>query len=202
MSINRLLQDSAFEPEQIDRIAEAYKRVLHALRLINRIDPLTEIVAENIFEVAQTGEFDISRITELTLKDFQNTPVTAAEPEHGLNQRAEELRRIATANLSDGEALAALGTALGEEVATMIVRHPPLRWTRFWMWFFIASGRTPVRASGPASALNPKPIAKLSRRRCANTKPPLDAARCRTKHAFTARVRTAHNRSWHKRRKW
>jgi hypothetical protein len=124
VSINRLLQDSAFEPEQIGRIAEAYKQVLHALRLINRIDPLTEIVAEKIFGVAQTGEFDTSRITELTLMDFQNTLVTAAEPEHDLNQRAEELRRIATANLSDGEALAALGTALGEEVATMIARHP------------------------------------------------------------------------------
>ena len=124
MSINRLLQDSAFEPEQIGRIAEAYKQVLHALRLINRIDPLTEIVAEKIFGVAQTDEFDTSRITELTLMDFQNTLVTTAKPEHGLNQRAEELRRIATANLSDGEALAALGTALGEEVATMIARHP------------------------------------------------------------------------------
>ena len=50
MSINRLLQDSAFEPEQIGRIAEAYKQVLHALRLINRIDPLTEIVAEKYLE--------------------------------------------------------------------------------------------------------------------------------------------------------
>ena len=68
-------------------------RVLHALRLINRIDPLTEIVAEKIFGVAQTGEFDTGRITELTLMDFQNTLVTAAEPEHGFNQRAEELRR-------------------------------------------------------------------------------------------------------------
>lgn len=96
MTINRLLRDSAFEPEQIGRIAEAYKRVLHALRLINRIDPLTEIVAEKIFGVAQTGEFDTSRITELTLMDFQNTLVTTAKPEHGLNQRAEELRRIAT----------------------------------------------------------------------------------------------------------
>ncbi len=124
VSINRLLQDSAFEPEQIDRIAAAYIQVLHALRLTNRIDPLTEIVAERIFGIAQTGEVDTARITELTLKEFQAALVEEAEPGNSLNQRAKELRRIATAGLSDGEALAALGTALGKEVATMITRHP------------------------------------------------------------------------------
>lgn len=80
VSINRLLQDSAFEPEQIDRIAAAYIQVLHALRLTNRIDPLTEIVAERIFGIAQTGEVDTARITELTLKEFQAALVEEVEP--------------------------------------------------------------------------------------------------------------------------
>ncbi len=72
MSINRLLQDSAFEPEQIDRIAAAYKEVLHGLRLTNRIDPLTEIVAEKVFGIAQSGAIDTARITESALKEFGN----------------------------------------------------------------------------------------------------------------------------------
>jgi hypothetical protein len=124
VSINRLLQDSAFEAEQIDRIEAAYKQVLHALRLTNRINPLTEIVAEKIFGIAQAGEVGTAHITELTLKEFQNALVADPEPENDLNRRAKELRRVATAGLSDGEALAALGTAFGEEVATMVARHP------------------------------------------------------------------------------
>jgi hypothetical protein len=124
VSINRLLQDSAFEPEQIDRIAAAYKEVLHGLRLTNRIDPLTEIVAEKVFGIAQTGAIDTARITESALKEFGNQLVGDREPGNSLDKRAKVLRRLATVGLSDGEALAALGTALGEEVASMIARHP------------------------------------------------------------------------------
>ncbi len=124
MSINRLLQDSAFEPEQIDRIAAAYKEVLHGLRLTNRIDPLTEVVAEKVFGIAQSGAIDTARITESALKDFGNQLAEDYAPGNNLDERAKDLRRLATAGLSDGEALAALGTALGEEVASMIACHP------------------------------------------------------------------------------
>jgi hypothetical protein len=70
--------------------------------LTNRIDPLTEIVAEKIFGIAQTSEVDTARITELTLKEFQEALVADTELETRLNQRAKELRRSATAGLSDG----------------------------------------------------------------------------------------------------
>ncbi len=124
MSINRQLQDSAFEPEQIDCIGAAYKEVLQGLRLTNRIDLLTEIVAEKVFGIAQTGAIDTARITESTLKEFGNQLVEDRESGNSLDERAKALRSLATAGLSDGEALAALGTALGEEVASMIARHP------------------------------------------------------------------------------
>ncbi len=124
MSINRLLQDSAFEPQQIERIAAAYKEVLHGLRLTNRIDPLTEFVAERVFGIAQTGAIDTARITESALKEFGNQLVEDREPGNSLDERAKELRRLATSGLSNGEALAVLGTALGEEVASMIACHP------------------------------------------------------------------------------
>ncbi len=67
---------------------------------------------------------DTARITESTLKEFGNQLVEDREPENSLDERAKALRSLATAGLSDGEALAALGTALGEEVASMIARHP------------------------------------------------------------------------------
>ena len=123
LSINQLLQHSAFAPEQIDRVAAAYQQVLRALRLTHRIDPLTVIVAEKIFGIAETGEVDTDRIVKLTLREFQDALVEDTEPASNLNQRARELRWLATARLIDAEALAALGTALGKEVAAMIMRH-------------------------------------------------------------------------------
>jgi hypothetical protein len=58
MAIYRILQRSAFEPEDIRRIAEAYELALRELRLHNHDDPLTETVAQCIIESAQTGEKD------------------------------------------------------------------------------------------------------------------------------------------------
>jgi len=124
VAINRLLQGSAFAPDQNDRIAAAYEDVLRALRLTNRIDPLTEIVAKKIFEIAQTGELDTERITELALKELANPSAEGFDEGSNLSERTIELQRVATAGLSDGEALAALGNALGQEVAAMIARHP------------------------------------------------------------------------------
>jgi hypothetical protein len=56
MAIYRLLQNSAFAQEDIDRMTAAYEDALRVLRLANRTDPITEIVAKKIIEVAQTGE--------------------------------------------------------------------------------------------------------------------------------------------------
>ena len=46
MAIYRLLQDSAFGPREIDRMAAAYEDALRVLRFANRTDPITEIVAK------------------------------------------------------------------------------------------------------------------------------------------------------------
>jgi hypothetical protein len=43
-----------------------------------------------------------------------------------INQRADELRRLAGVDLSESEAVIALGNAVGREIATMIVRRPAL----------------------------------------------------------------------------
>ena len=58
MAIQRLLQNSAFGPEQIAYIATAYEDALHELGLASRTDPITEIIAKKIIEIAQTGERD------------------------------------------------------------------------------------------------------------------------------------------------
>jgi hypothetical protein len=67
MAIYRLLQQSAFGPEEISRMTAAYEQCLRALKLANRADPITELLAKYIIEVAQTGESDPSNISALTL---------------------------------------------------------------------------------------------------------------------------------------
>jgi hypothetical protein len=62
VAIYRLLQKSAFEPEDIKRMAEAYELALLQLELKDRDDPLTESIATLIIEVAQTGEKDATMI--------------------------------------------------------------------------------------------------------------------------------------------
>ena len=68
--IYRLLQGSAFGPEEIRRITAAYEDALRALQLADRSDPITEIIAKKIFEIAQTGERDPERIRTLALKEL------------------------------------------------------------------------------------------------------------------------------------
>ena len=62
MAIYRLLQKSAFGPEEIERMTTAYEDALRALGLTDRSDPMTEILAKKIIEIAQTGERDPAKI--------------------------------------------------------------------------------------------------------------------------------------------
>lgn len=62
MAIYRLLQKSAFGPEEIERMTTAYEDALRVLGLTDRADPMTEILAKKIVEIAQTGERDPARI--------------------------------------------------------------------------------------------------------------------------------------------
>ncbi len=58
MAIYRLLQKAAFGPEDTKRLGDAYELALAKLGLKERNDPLTEIIAKLIIEIAQTGEKD------------------------------------------------------------------------------------------------------------------------------------------------
>jgi hypothetical protein len=57
VAVYRLLQNSAFGPEEVSRMTTD-EDVLRALGLANRADPITEIVAKKIIEIAQPGERD------------------------------------------------------------------------------------------------------------------------------------------------
>jgi hypothetical protein len=70
MAIYRLLKFYAFEPEMIASMTAAYEDALRALQLADREDPITEVVAKSIIEVAQQGETDPVRLCQLALESI------------------------------------------------------------------------------------------------------------------------------------
>jgi hypothetical protein len=73
MSINRLLQGSNLEPAEREVLNLAFIRALRLLHLVDRNDPICEIVARKIIEIGATGAGDpvvISEIAVRQLADF------------------------------------------------------------------------------------------------------------------------------------
>jgi hypothetical protein len=68
MPIYRLLRGHAFGPEEIKILGDAFEDALRTLRLVNRDDPATEIVAKKIIELAQRGERDPARLREAAVQ--------------------------------------------------------------------------------------------------------------------------------------
>ncbi len=58
VAIYRLLQKSAFEPDDIKRMTTAYETALVQLELKDRNDPLTELIAKLILEVGPNALLD------------------------------------------------------------------------------------------------------------------------------------------------
>jgi hypothetical protein len=70
MAIYRLLAKSPLGPEEIEILVAAYEHTLRVLRLVDRGDPLTELIARKIIEVAQTGLKDPAKISAQAIKQL------------------------------------------------------------------------------------------------------------------------------------
>jgi hypothetical protein len=55
MPIYRLLQNMPMGPEEISRLTTAYEQALRAIGLVDRNDPIAEMIAKKIIEIGQTG---------------------------------------------------------------------------------------------------------------------------------------------------
>lgn len=64
MAIYRLIAKGSFGPEEIEAMTAAYEAALLHLGLVDRDDPITEIVATAIINVSSRGERD-----PMTIKD-------------------------------------------------------------------------------------------------------------------------------------
>jgi hypothetical protein len=70
MTIYKIIQNTPLGPDDIRRLVTAYEQTLLALRLKERDDPITLIVAQKIFEVGQTGIEDAADISKLAIKQL------------------------------------------------------------------------------------------------------------------------------------
>jgi hypothetical protein len=70
MTMQRLLKDTTFGPEEIERLVTAYEETLRALGLKDRSDPITQLVAEKIIAVGRLGIEDPAEISKVALKEL------------------------------------------------------------------------------------------------------------------------------------
>jgi hypothetical protein len=70
MAMGRFLKDSKFNPQEQQLLELAYRRALKKLSLVDRDDPVCEIVAEGIMNAHRNGASDVIAISEMAIKDI------------------------------------------------------------------------------------------------------------------------------------
>lgn len=74
MAIHRLLQGSSLGMDELEQIAAAYERTLRALSLKDRNDPITEMIARKIIQIADSGLRDPAEVSARAIKELGVPP--------------------------------------------------------------------------------------------------------------------------------
>ena len=72
MPIDRLLALSELSPERQEVLKRAFDRTLRELNLVDRNDPICEIVARKIIEVGAKGISSPAVITEIACRELRS----------------------------------------------------------------------------------------------------------------------------------
>jgi hypothetical protein len=70
MPIYKMLEKQAYGPEEISILSAAFEETLRSLGLTDRTDPVTELVAKKIIELANRGERDPLRLRDQVLQSL------------------------------------------------------------------------------------------------------------------------------------
>ena len=70
MTMHRLIQNLAFNQDDIERLAAAYEEVLRALHISDRDDPINEVIAQRIIEGARAGVRDPKALCKMAVNDL------------------------------------------------------------------------------------------------------------------------------------
>ncbi|WP_431015488.1 hypothetical protein [Bradyrhizobium pachyrhizi] len=67
MPINRLLKAGRYTPEEIELLNKAFNLALHSMGLVDRNDPLCELVARKVIEACATGVSGPKEMAEMAV---------------------------------------------------------------------------------------------------------------------------------------
>jgi len=68
MPIKRLLAGNQLGAEEVEILTAAFNRALRLLGLVDRNDPLTELIAREVIEIGATGVRDPLEICKIAIK--------------------------------------------------------------------------------------------------------------------------------------
>ena len=70
MPIHRLLEDSNLTPERQEALQAAFVRTLRMLNLVDRNDPICDIIARKIMEVGERSGHGADAICEIAVEEL------------------------------------------------------------------------------------------------------------------------------------
>jgi hypothetical protein len=70
MPINRLLKDGKINPAEVERLNRAFTFTLKSLHLVNRNDPICEIVARKVIEIDAAGTREPEEIAKRAVREL------------------------------------------------------------------------------------------------------------------------------------
>jgi hypothetical protein len=70
MPINRLFRGGKIKPEEVERLNRAFTFTLRSMSLVDRNDPVCEIVACKVIEIDAAGTHDPEEIAKLAAKQL------------------------------------------------------------------------------------------------------------------------------------
>jgi len=73
MPIRQLLDNAAFNPAEVTMLHSVFEDTLRALKLADRSDPVTMLVAKKIIELASKGERDAARLRQAAISAFRTS---------------------------------------------------------------------------------------------------------------------------------
>jgi hypothetical protein len=68
MAIYRLLRDAVFAPDAVSAMVTAFEDTLRELKLTDRDDPITELIARLIIDCAKDGERDPIKLRDCAME--------------------------------------------------------------------------------------------------------------------------------------
>jgi len=70
MPINRLFREGKIKSQDVERLNRAFTFTLQSLHLVDRNDPICDIVARKVIDIDTAGTHDPREIAKLATKEF------------------------------------------------------------------------------------------------------------------------------------